>query len=70
MSSLRSCALLVGQKYRVRFSSVMERVRQLSGVDITILVKDAETQVSEADIRRVLEVLVQIKNSGYDPPVE
>jgi len=48
----------------------MERVRQLSGVDITILVKDAETQVSEADIRRVLEVLVQIKNSGYDPPVE
>jgi len=42
MSNLRSCAMLVGHKYRVRRSVIIERVRQLSGVDITLPLGETE----------------------------
>ena len=49
--------MLMGQKYRVPRSVVIERVRQLSGVDITVL-------GTEPDIQRAMAVLTNIKESG------
>jgi hypothetical protein len=63
MSHLRSCAMLMGQKYRVPRSTVIERVRQLTGVDITV-------QGSEADLLRAMDALVRIKQTGMDSTVE
>jgi len=61
LSHLRSCAMLMGQKYRVPRSAVIERVLQLCGVDISI-------PANEAEIQRAVGVLVQIKESGLDDP--
>jgi hypothetical protein len=63
MSHLRSCAMLMGQKYRVPRSTVIERVRQVTGVDITV-------QGSEADLRRAMDALVWIKEAGMDSTAE
>ena len=57
MSHLRSCAMLMGQKYRVPRNTIIERVLQLCGVDITGL-------ADEEEIRRAMEALVTIKESG------
>jgi hypothetical protein len=57
MSHLRSCAMLMGQKYRVPRSMIFERVVQLCGVDISDLASDAE-------IQRAVQALVIIKESG------
>jgi hypothetical protein len=63
MSHLRSCAMLMGQKYRLPRSTVIERVRQLTGIDITV-------QGSEADLRRAMNALVRIKEAGMDSTAE
>jgi hypothetical protein len=59
MSHLRSCAMLMGQKYRVPRSAVIQRVRQLCGVDIMVL-------GAEPDIQRAMAALVRIKECGSD----
>ena len=59
MSHLRSCAMLMGQKYRVPRSKVIERVQQLTGVDIT-------TPGTEAELQSAMNALVQIKQNGLD----
>ena len=51
--------MLMGQKYRVPRSTIMERVVALCGVDITGL-------ASETDIQRAVQVLVRIKESGLN----
>lgn len=57
MSHLRSCAMLMGQKYRVPRSEIIDRVRELSGVDIMQPATDEE-------IHRAVEALVNIKQAG------
>jgi hypothetical protein len=59
MSHLRSCAMLMGQKYRVPRSQIMEQVAQLCGVDIT-------KPGSEAEIQLAVQALVAIKESGLN----
>jgi hypothetical protein len=61
MSHLRSCAMLMGQKYRVPRSAIIERVLQLCGVDITI-------SANEAEVQRAVQALVQVKELGLDDP--
>ncbi len=63
MTHLRSCAMLMGQKYRVPRSKVIERVRQLAGVDVTI-------PGTETDLLRAMNALVQIKESGLQDAAE
>ena len=60
MSQARSCAMLVGQKWHVRRSVILEVVRQASGVDLTVA-------GSDADIELALAVLVDIKANGLPP---
>lgn len=57
MSHLRSCAMLMGQKYRVPRSEIIDRVRELSGVDIMQPATDEE-------IHRAVEAMVNIKQVG------
>lgn len=57
MSHVRSCALLVGQKYRVPRIVIIERVKVLCGVDITVPVDDAAVQ-------QAVRALESIKESG------
>ena len=61
MSHLRSCAVLLGDKYRVPRSSIIERVLHLCGVDITVSAKEPE-------IQRAMQALVIIKESGLGDP--
>lgn len=61
MSHLRSCAMLMGQKYRVPRSAIIERVLNVCGVDIS-------SPVADAEIRRAVEALVRIKASGLADP--
>jgi len=61
MSHLRSCTMLIGQKYRVPRSVIIERVLKLCGVDITV-------PANEAGVQRAVQTLVQIKESGLDDP--
>jgi hypothetical protein len=62
MSHLRSCAMLMGQKYGVRRSTIIERVLRMCGVNITI-------PANEAEIERAVQALVRIKELGLDDPV-
>lgn len=57
MSHLRSCAVLVAEKYRVARSIVIERVAAKTGVDITQAASDAE-------IERAAAALTQLRVSG------
>jgi hypothetical protein len=61
MSHLRSCAMLMGQKYRVPRSIIIERIQQLCGVDIAVI-------ANEVEVQRAVQALVQIKESGLDDP--
>lgn len=49
--------MLMGQKYRVRRSVIIEQVKQLSGVDIMV-------QAAEPDVQRAVDALVRIKECG------
>ena len=57
MSNLRSCAMLVSQKFRVPRSMIITRVAEQCGVDITLSANDAEIHLAVA-------ILEQIKQSG------
>ena len=57
MSHARSCAMLVGQKWGVGRSVVLDRVREVCGVDLLM-------QASEDDLRTALTVLSDIKSRG------
>jgi hypothetical protein len=59
VSHLRSCAMLMGQKYRVSRSTILDRVRELCGVDISAV-------GDEADVQRAVDVLARIKELGLD----
>ena len=67
MSHLRSCAMLMGQKYHVPRSTILARVHELSGVDITRIATDTE-------IQRAVQALLHIKVRGLHdaapPPSE
>jgi len=53
----RSCAMLVGQKWRVRRGYVLDHVRRASGVDLI-------SSTSVEDIERAMAILVQMKERG------
>lgn len=57
MSHVRSCAVLLGQKYRVPRGVIIDRVKVLCGVDITLPIDDAAVQ-------QAVRVLESIKESG------
>ncbi|MFN5944389.1 MAG: hypothetical protein ACK5ZG_13375 [Phycisphaerae bacterium] len=59
MSHLRSCAMLMGQKYRVPRSLICERVVQMCGVDISKV-------ASELEIQLAVQALTAIKESGLN----
>lgn len=53
--------MLMGQKYRVPRSAIIELVQQMCDVDITV-------RADEAEIQRAVQALVQIKESGLVSP--
>ncbi|MFO0857827.1 MAG: hypothetical protein U0640_10770 [Phycisphaerales bacterium] len=59
MSHLRSCAVLVAEKYNVPRSEVVNRIKSSGGVNI-------EEPQSNSDIQRVIEVLTLMKTSGLE----
>lgn len=59
MSHLRSCAVLVSEKYNVPRSEVVNRIKSSCGVNI-------EEPQSNSDIQRVIEVLTLMKTSGLE----
>jgi hypothetical protein len=61
MSHVRSCAMLMGQKYKVRREQIIERVRELCGVDVHVV-------GTEADAVTAIAALVHIKNHGLVEP--
>ena len=63
MSHVRSCAMLMGQKYRVPRSAIIERVRHSCGIDVLRLGTDL-------DARRAVAALVHIKNFGLEVQME
>ncbi len=63
MSHVRSCAMLMGQKYRVPRSAIIERVKHLCGIDVLQLGTDL-------DARRAVAALVNIKNCGLEVQME
>ncbi len=56
-SRARSCAMLVAQKFKVHRDVVIERVRQLSGIDMNAL-------TSDADLAGVMAVLEDLRHRG------
>jgi hypothetical protein len=56
-SHARSCAMLLGQKYRVRRSVILDLVRQACGIDLT-------RPASEADLIAAVRALDRIKVEG------
>lgn len=56
-SHVRSCAMLLGHKYRVRRSVILDLVRQSCGIDLT-------HPASEADLIAAVQALDQIKVEG------
>ncbi len=57
MSHLRSCAMLMGQKYGVPRDVIIARVAALCGVDIT-------RPGSKVEIQQAVRALVLIKEAG------
>ena len=53
MSHLRSCAVLVAEKYRVPRSIIIERVARIAGVDITQAASDADIERAAAALQRL-----------------
>ncbi|MCX5691816.1 MAG: hypothetical protein NTV94_18820 [Planctomycetota bacterium] len=56
MSHLRSCAVLVAEKYRVPRSIIIERVARIASVDITQAASDAEIERAVAALQRLKEL--------------
>ena len=59
LSHARSCAMLMGQEYKVRRSMIIDLVRRACGVDLMSL-------ATEADMGEAIRVLDQIKAVGLD----
>ena len=59
MSHARSCAMLMGQKYKVHRSAVLDLVQRCCGTDLTVLVSDPELVVA-------IRVLDRIKAFGLN----
>ncbi|MEZ6142660.1 MAG: hypothetical protein R3B84_19030 [Zavarzinella sp.] len=59
MSHVRSCAMLMGHKYRVHRDVVIDRVRELCGVDVRIV-------GTEEDAVKAVTALIHIKSVGLD----
>jgi hypothetical protein len=57
MSSARSCAMLMGQKYKVRRSAILDLVHRMCGVDLM-------TPASESELVAAVHVLDRIKAEG------
>ena len=57
MSHARSCAVHVSQKHRVQRGAVLEYVRRVAGVDVSV-------PHDEGGIRRAIAVLDAIKSTG------
>lgn len=57
MSHLRSCAMLIGQKYGVPRSQIINRVQQVCGVDLN-------ASLSETNIVQAIEILETLKRDG------
>jgi hypothetical protein len=53
--------MLVSGKYGVRRSVIIERIRQLSGIDI-------EVPCNEDDIKRAIEILSRMREMGWEDP--
>ena len=61
VSHARSCAMLMGQKYRVHRDAVIEAVRRACGVDLT-------APATEAEIVAAVGALDSIKAHGLGDP--
>jgi hypothetical protein len=57
LSHVRSCAMLVGQKYKVSRSAILDHVRAASAIDLT-------TTVAESELIEAIRVLELIKKNG------
>lgn len=59
-SHARSCAMLMGQKYRVHRSVILDLVRRACGTDLT-------RQATEAELVAAVQALERIKVVGLAP---
>ena len=57
LSHVRSCAMLMGQKYKVPRSAILDYVRVISAIDLTKTVTDSE-------LIEAIRVLELIKKNG------
>ena len=60
-SRARSCAMLISEKLRVHRDVVIERVRELTGVDMHAV-------TSGAEIAKVIEVMEHLRFEGLGLP--
>jgi hypothetical protein len=62
MSDARSCAVVVSEKWRVRRSVVLDRVREICGVDLLM-------EGTDDDLLTALTVLSEMRTHGLNPEV-
>ena len=52
-SHARSCAMLMGQKYKVHRDVILDLVRRLSGTDLTVPATDSELVAAVRALERI-----------------